>query len=37
MKYRSKQAKSRYCDVYATFEASADVLEQSEARLQRML
>ncbi|RDL37405.1 uncharacterized protein BP5553_04838 [Venustampulla echinocandica] len=26
--YRPKQAQSRYCDVYATFEASADILEQ---------
>ena len=30
LKYRPKQAQSRYCDVYATFEASADVLEKSE-------
>ncbi|KAL5316656.1 hypothetical protein ACEPPN_015705 [Leptodophora sp. 'Broadleaf-Isolate-01'] len=29
LKYRPKQAQSRYGDVYATFEASADVLEQS--------
>jgi len=29
LKYRPKQAHSRYRDVYATFEASADVLEQS--------
>ncbi|KAH6717032.1 hypothetical protein BKA61DRAFT_316777 [Leptodontidium sp. MPI-SDFR-AT-0119] len=29
LKYRPRQAKSRYGDVYATFEASADVLEQS--------
>ncbi len=29
--FRPEQAKSRYCDVYATFEASAEVLEQSEA------
>ncbi|KAH9207726.1 hypothetical protein DL95DRAFT_415366 [Leptodontidium sp. 2 PMI_412] len=29
LKYRSKQAQSRYGDVYATFEASTDVLEQS--------
>ena len=29
LKYRPKQAQSRYRDVYATFEASADVLEQS--------
>ncbi|KAG4440379.1 hypothetical protein IFR05_004119 [Cadophora sp. M221] len=31
LKYRPKQAQSRYCDVYATFEASADVLEQSQS------
>jgi tetratricopeptide (TPR) repeat protein len=30
LKYRPKQAQSRYRDVYATFEASADVLEQSQ-------
>ncbi|KAL5321236.1 hypothetical protein ACEPPN_012050 [Leptodophora sp. 'Broadleaf-Isolate-01'] len=30
LKYRPTQAQSRYCDVYATFEASADVLEQSQ-------
>ncbi|KAL5313277.1 hypothetical protein ACEPPN_019010 [Leptodophora sp. 'Broadleaf-Isolate-01'] len=29
--YRPKQAQSRYRDVYATFEASADVLEQSQS------
>ncbi|KAI9664127.1 MAG: hypothetical protein M1821_007618 [Bathelium mastoideum] len=29
LKYRPKQAKSRYGDVYATFEASAEVLEHS--------
>ncbi|PVH68023.1 TPR-like protein [Cadophora sp. DSE1049] len=29
LKYRPKQAQSRYRDVYATFEASADILEQS--------
>ncbi|KAL9117774.1 MAG: hypothetical protein Q9187_005686 [Circinaria calcarea] len=29
LKYKPKQAQSRYCNVYATFEASADVLEQS--------
>ncbi|OCL01599.1 TPR-like protein [Glonium stellatum] len=27
--YRPTQARSRYCDVYATFEASADVLKHS--------
>jgi len=31
MKYHSKQARSRYRDVYATFEASAEVLEQSQS------
>jgi hypothetical protein len=31
LKYQPKQAQSRYCDVYATFEASADVLEQSKS------
>jgi hypothetical protein len=31
LKFRPKQAQSRYCDVYATFEASADVLEQSKS------
>jgi hypothetical protein len=30
LKYRPEQAKSRYRDVYATFEASAEVLEHSE-------
>ncbi|KAL5324993.1 hypothetical protein ACEPPN_006115 [Leptodophora sp. 'Broadleaf-Isolate-01'] len=30
LQYRPKQAQSRYRDVYATFEASADVLEQSQ-------
>ncbi|KAH9206732.1 hypothetical protein DL95DRAFT_486157 [Leptodontidium sp. 2 PMI_412] len=30
LKYRPEQAQSRYRDVYATFEASADVLEQSQ-------
>jgi hypothetical protein len=29
LRYRHKQAQSRYCDIYATFEASADILEQS--------
>ncbi|PQE15930.1 Tetratricopeptide-like helical domain protein [Rutstroemia sp. NJR-2017a BVV2] len=29
MQFRPEQARSRYCDVYATFEASAEVLEQS--------
>ncbi|KAH8590733.1 hypothetical protein B0O99DRAFT_520880 [Bisporella sp. PMI_857] len=28
--YRPQQAQSRYCDVYATFEASADILKQSQ-------
>ncbi|KAG4431351.1 hypothetical protein IFR05_013165 [Cadophora sp. M221] len=32
LKYRPKQAYSRYRDVYATFEASADVLEQSQSK-----
>ncbi|KAH9212847.1 hypothetical protein DL95DRAFT_447360 [Leptodontidium sp. 2 PMI_412] len=32
LKYRPTQAQSRYCDVYATFEASADVLEQSQTK-----
>ncbi|KAH6694332.1 hypothetical protein BKA61DRAFT_257548 [Leptodontidium sp. MPI-SDFR-AT-0119] len=31
LKYRPNQAQSRYCDVYATFEASADVLERSQS------
>ena len=31
LKYRPSQAQSRYCDVYATFEASAHVLERSES------
>ncbi|KAH7313072.1 hypothetical protein BKA65DRAFT_151792 [Rhexocercosporidium sp. MPI-PUGE-AT-0058] len=31
LKHRPKQAQSRYCDVYATFEASAAVLEQSQS------
>lgn len=31
LKFRPKQAQSRYCDVYATFEASADILEQSQS------
>ncbi|TVY45402.1 Kinesin light chain [Lachnellula subtilissima] len=31
LKYPLKQAQSRYRDVYATFEASADVLEQSQS------
>jgi tetratricopeptide (TPR) repeat protein len=31
LKYKPKQAQSRYHDVYATFEASAEVLEQSES------
>ena len=31
MKYHSKQARSRYGDVYATFEASAEALEQSQS------
>ncbi len=35
LKYRSKQAQSRYRDVYATFEASADVLEQSQTESAR--
>ncbi|TVY51960.1 hypothetical protein LSUE1_G010381, partial [Lachnellula suecica] len=29
LKFQPRQAKSRYCDVYATFEASAEVLQQS--------
>ncbi|KAF2499993.1 hypothetical protein BU16DRAFT_233539 [Lophium mytilinum] len=29
LKYKPKQGLSRYCDVYTTFEASADVLERS--------
>jgi len=29
LKFRPNQPQSRYCDVYATFEASADVLKQS--------
>ncbi|KAH6694361.1 P-loop containing nucleoside triphosphate hydrolase protein [Leptodontidium sp. MPI-SDFR-AT-0119] len=32
LKYRPKQAYSRYRDMYATFEASADVLEQSQSK-----
>ena len=32
LKHRPKQAQSRYGDVYATFEASAEVLEQSQSR-----
>jgi tetratricopeptide (TPR) repeat protein/AraC-like DNA-binding protein len=32
LKYKPKQAQSRYCDVYTTFEASAEVLEQSESK-----
>jgi hypothetical protein len=31
LRYRPEQARSRYYDVYATFEASAEVLEQSES------
>jgi tetratricopeptide (TPR) repeat protein len=31
LKYRPEQAQSRYHDVYATFEASAEVLEQSKS------
>ncbi|CZR50232.1 related to calcium-independent phospholipase A2 [Phialocephala subalpina] len=31
LKYRPKQVQSRYCDVYTTFEASANVLEQSQS------
>ncbi|KAG4420607.1 hypothetical protein IFR04_006314 [Cadophora malorum] len=31
LKHRPTQAQSRYCDVYATFEASADVLERSQS------
>jgi Tetratricopeptide repeat len=31
LRYRPEQARSRYHDVYATFEASAEVLEQSES------
>ncbi|KAM0310604.1 hypothetical protein ACHAO8_007970 [Botrytis cinerea] len=31
LQFRPKQAQSRYHDVYATFEASAEVLEQSES------
>jgi len=30
LKYRPKQAQSRYCDVYTTFEASAEVLMKSQ-------
>ena len=33
--FRPKQAQSRYCDVYATFEASAAVLKQSESEAAR--
>jgi hypothetical protein len=33
LKYRPSQAQSRYCDVYATFEASAYVLERSESKV----
>ncbi|PMD26604.1 hypothetical protein NA56DRAFT_654415 [Hyaloscypha hepaticicola] len=35
LKYRPKQAQSMYRDVYATFEASADVLEQSQTESAR--
>ena len=31
LKFQPKQAKSRYCDIYTTFEASAEVLQQSES------
>ena len=31
LKFCPKQAQSRYCDVYTTFEASADILEQSQS------
>lgn len=31
LRYRPEQAQSRYCDIYATFEASAEVLEQSKS------
>ena len=31
LKYRSDLAQSRYCDVYATFEASAEALQQSKS------
>ncbi|KAH7374180.1 hypothetical protein BKA64DRAFT_714983 [Cadophora sp. MPI-SDFR-AT-0126] len=30
LQYRPTQAQSRYCDIYATFEASADILEHSQ-------
>ena len=32
LEYHPYQAKSRYCDVYATFEASADVLKHSKTK-----
>ncbi|KAH6694346.1 P-loop containing nucleoside triphosphate hydrolase protein, partial [Leptodontidium sp. MPI-SDFR-AT-0119] len=32
LRYRPRQAQSRYLDVYTTFEASADVLEQSQSK-----
>ncbi|KIM94317.1 hypothetical protein OIDMADRAFT_184403 [Oidiodendron maius Zn] len=35
LKYRPEQAQSRYCDVYATFEASAEVLRRSESEAAR--
>ncbi|KAH8674828.1 hypothetical protein BGZ60DRAFT_279597 [Tricladium varicosporioides] len=31
LKFQPKQAKSRYCDVYTTFEASAEILQKSES------
>lgn len=32
MKFQPEQAQSTYCNVYATFEASVEVLEQSESQ-----
>ena len=32
LEYHPRQAQSRYCDVYATFEASADVLKHSKTK-----
>ncbi|TVY32372.1 Kinesin light chain [Lachnellula occidentalis] len=31
LEYRPKQAQSRYCDIYTTFEASADALKQTQS------
>ena len=35
LQFKARQAKSRYADVYATFEASSEILEKSEAEASR--